>query len=131
MSVPVIHFSTLSELLDDFNYNPAPVRVAISERSETREGSHYPTRVTTVAVHVTAYTAGCILSYVPFMQNIHLNAMTQHETPSPKEKYESAWADAKRIADEVREAIKAAGHEPRSGRIDLGDVAPVQGKEWK
>lgn len=131
MPTPVIHFSNLNDLVNDFGYIGATIRVATSQRTETRNGQHFPRKIITVAVNVTALNDGCILSYMPFAKTIEVSAMSQHATPTPQEKFDQAWVDATRIADEIRLAIQAAGHEPRPGRFDLGSVEPAQGEEWK
>lgn len=131
MPTPVIHFSNLNDLVNDFGYAGATIRVATSQRTETRNGQHFPRKIITVAVNVTALNNGCILSYMPFARNIEISVMSQHEAPSPQEKFDQAWKDAERIAGEIRLAIRASGHEPFSGRFDLGGVEPAQGEEWK
>lgn len=129
MSIPVIHFSTLPDLLADFGYAGATVRVSVSQRTVTRTTQGFPSKTATVAVCVTAMNSGCILSYMPFAQAIKFSAMTIHD--NPHERYDHAWRTAERIAEEVRAAIRLAGHEPYPGRFDLFDAEPVQGEAWK
>lgn len=99
MPTPVIHFSNLNDLVNDFGYIGATIRVATSQRTETRNGQHFPRKIITVAVNVTALNNGCILSYMPFARNIEISVMSQHEAPSPQEKFDQAWKDAERIAN--------------------------------
>lgn len=130
LSTPVIHFSTLKDLLDEFGYASATVRVSTGQRTETKAGAHFPRKIMTIAVYVRGLSNGCILSYMPFSESIEISVMTQHESPSPQQRYEAAWREAELVATDLRAAIARAGHEPRPGTLDLGGVEPVMGEKW-
>lgn len=91
--LPVIHFSTLNDMLSEFNGDGRQIiRVSHHQRSETKSGQY---TLITIQVFVRAFHRGAILSYVA-----------------------------------LSEEIRAAGHEPRPGIIDLGGVQPVVGEQW-
>lgn len=131
MSTPVVHFSTLPDLLSDFGYAGATIRVATSQRTEIKSGQHFSRKILTVCVNVTALNNGVILSYMPFAKEIEVSVMTQHDTPSPTQKHDQAWKEATDIAENVRDAIRSVGHEPHPGRFDMGDIVPALGEAWR
>lgn len=126
--LPVIHFSTLSELLDEFNGERREiVRVSHHQRTETKPGRGVPYTVVTIQVHVRAIHQGAILSYVAFSKEIRDTLFEQHEA---RDKYEAFCDAAQKVKWALCAEIVAAGHEPRPGIIDLGGVQPVVGEQW-
>lgn len=125
--LPVIHFSTLSELLDEFNGERREiVRVSHHQRSETKSGHGVPYTLITIQVYVRALYQGAILSYVAMSTEIRGGPMFDHG----KAEYDAAWEDAQKVRTALVATIRAAGHEPRPGIIDLGGVQPVVGEQW-
>lgn len=127
--LPVIHFSTLSELLDEFNGERREiVRVSHHQRTETKPGRPAPYTVLTIQVNVRALYQGAILSYVAFSQEIRDGILYNRD--EARAKYEAAWDAAQKVKWAICAEIRAAGHEPRPGIIDLGGVQPVVGEQW-
>ena len=129
--LPVIHFSTLGELLDEFRVHVHGdkhqiVRVATQQRSETKPGS-LPYTLITIQVYARSIHQGAILSYVAMSEEIRIGPM--FDRAEGKAKYDAAWLDADLVSASLRAEIRAAGHEPRPGIIDLGGAQPMVGQK--
>lgn len=128
--LPVIHFSTLEELLDEFRFfgsRKQIVRVAAQQRSETKPGS-VPYTLITVQVYARAIHQGAILSYVAMSEEIRIGPM--FDRAEGKAKYDATWLDADLACASLRAEIRSAGHEAMPGVIDLGGVQPMVGQKW-
>lgn len=128
MQIPVIHFTRLSDLLDELATEfRHVVRVATSQRRETK-GGQFPSTLLTIAVDVRALHDNTILSYRAMQEEI------RHDITSDRaevnHKYNQAWDDAGKVRTAIYTAIFDAGHTARPGIIDLGDVQPVLGEQW-
>lgn len=128
--LPVIHFSTLEELLDEFRFlgdRRQIVRVATQQRSEIKSGS-MPYTLITIQVYARAIHHGTILSYVASSEEIRVGPM--FDRVEGKAKYDAAWLHADLVCAALRAEIRAAGHEAMPGIIDLGGVQPMAGQKW-
>lgn len=128
MSLPVVHFETLADLLADTN--GATLRVALVHRTQSLNGAHrLPTRRHTFTVSVRAIVAGEIFSYTPLQRSLDVAAYD--DTPEARAKYEQLWAGAQALRERLIAHLGAEGYTVRRGIIDLGSVEPVVGEAWE
>jgi hypothetical protein len=128
MSLPVIHFETLAELLADVN--GSVLRVALVHRTQSLTGAQrLPTRRHTFTVSVRANVAGEIFSYTPLQRTLDL--VTYDNTPEARAKYEQLWTQMQGLRERLMAHLQAQGYTVRRGIIDLGGVEPVVGEEWQ
>lgn len=130
---PVIHFEKLSDLLSEFGglepVNGQIVRIAIQQRSETRNTAWGNEKVITLQCFVRALHNGAILSYVPFEETITIDAFCDKE--ERRRQYEVTWEQLKLTREQITDMVIDSGHTPRPGVLDLGAVQPVAGQRWK
>lgn len=128
MQIPVIHFTTLADLLAELTTEFRHViRVAISQRTESRNGN-FPTTVVNIAVDVRTLHYDTILSYRAMQEEIRRDLTS--DRAEINRRYNQAWNDANIVRTAVCAAIYDAGHDARPGIIDLGNVQPITGEQW-
>ncbi|MGD9729258.1 MAG: hypothetical protein AB7V39_23185, partial [Nitrospiraceae bacterium] len=123
----------LSDLLEEFEglhptFNQT-IRVAIQQRTETRNNAIGGEKVITLYCFVRSLHNGAIFSYVPFEEIIKIDIYTDKE--KGRQLYEMAWEQLQVTREQIIQAIIDAGHTPRPGVLDLGAVQPVAGHRWK
>lgn len=126
---PIIHFTKMSDLLDEINpHGRHIVRISASQKRITHNGTIPRTEVT-VRVLVQALHEGAILVYVPLLERITYSP-SYHEADSQR-RYNAAWRLAESAKVGIEKIVSDAGHQPRPGIIDLGNVEPVLGRKWQ
>lgn len=129
--LPVIHFTKLSELLNEFKFYGDVrqiVRVGHSQRTETKSGLVDSLTVYTIQVFARAIHHGAILSYTAMSESISHSVLSN--PAESKAKYDQAWEDVAKVKTGLFVAIREAGHEYRDGIIDLGECTPIVGEQW-
>lgn len=132
MQIPVIHFTTLADLLAELDLCRHVVRVAASQRTESREGA-IPSRLYSIVVDVRALSHGAILSYRAMQEEIQVDFASNRK--AIVQQYAKAWDDAIKVRTAICAVIANAGHDARPGIIDLGiidlgNVQPITGEQW-
>lgn len=125
---PIIHFTKLSDLLDEITpHGCHAVRINASQKRVTINGT-IPRMDVTVTVMVQAMHDGAVLVFTPLMKRISFGSI-HHEVDS-RRRHTAAWNRAEAIKAIITKAVSDAGHTPRPGIIDMGGVEPLLGEEY-